>query len=454
MITADKSQVEQAFIFGFPLVFNLDQVGRYVETGVGANPAAPFNSFSHARALAGPADNFVSINNDTVYSMAQLDLSVGPVMLEVPDTAGRYYVLQFVDAWTNNFAYVGHRATGTEAGRFLIVPPAWGGVAPADATVIVSPTTVASIVGRWACDGEADLPAVHRLQDAASLTPLNPAATPAGIPAIDAAVPAEVQLLEKLRVWSQEFPPAVSDRAVLDGLAPTGITETGASPYLAASAETIAELGGALAASQAALIDYLRTGDVPVVNGWQLTYHFFDYNTDFFEVGTVNTPLFTSVPPEQKYQMRAAAALGGLWGNHSYEAAYASIYVDETGEQLDGANSYELRLDPMPPARAFWSLTMYSMPDFFLVENEIKRYSIGDRTPGLQHNDDGSLTIFMSATRPADPVKLANWLPAPAGPFRPLLRMYEPSTEIIDGSYVIPAITRVAAQASEEQSND
>ena len=100
MTSFDPTAVASAYALGIPLVFNLDQVLRYVETGVGANPAAPFNSFSHARALAGPADTFVSINNDTLYSMAQLDLSAGPLLLEVPDTAGRYYVLQFVYAWT------------------------------------------------------------------------------------------------------------------------------------------------------------------------------------------------------------------------------------------------------------------------------------------------------------------------------------------------------------------
>ena len=157
------SLATDGFLFGFPLVFNLDQVGRYVSTGVGANPAAPFNQFSHARQLAGPRDTFVTINNDTLYSMAQLDLSVGPVRLHVPDTDGRYYVLQFVDAWTNNFAYVGHRATGTAAGDFLLVPPGWTGDAPADATVIRVPTRVASIVGRWACAGDDDLPVVHAL---------------------------------------------------------------------------------------------------------------------------------------------------------------------------------------------------------------------------------------------------------------------------------------------------
>jgi hypothetical protein len=122
-LDANGELLTRAYLYGFPLVFNLDQVTRYVNQGVGGNPAAPFNTFSHARTLAGPADTFVTINNDTLYSMAQVDLGVGPVALHVPDTGGRYYVLQFVDAWTNNFAYVGHRATGTGEGDFLLVPP-------------------------------------------------------------------------------------------------------------------------------------------------------------------------------------------------------------------------------------------------------------------------------------------------------------------------------------------
>ncbi|MEP6650353.1 MAG: DUF1254 domain-containing protein, partial [Lapillicoccus sp.] len=111
MTPSNTATVADAFVYGFPLVYNLDQVRRYVDTGVGANPAAPLNTFSHARTLAGPADTFVTINNDTLYSMAQVDLSVGPVTLHVPDTQGHCYVLQFLDAWTNNFTYVGHRAT-------------------------------------------------------------------------------------------------------------------------------------------------------------------------------------------------------------------------------------------------------------------------------------------------------------------------------------------------------
>jgi hypothetical protein len=162
---------EAAWRYGYPLVENLRQIERYVTTGVGANPATTFNAFSHAEHLATPHDTFVSINNDTVYSMGPIDLGVGPVTLEVPDTGGAYYVLQFIDAWTNNFAYVGTRATGTGAGRFLLTPPGWDGDVEDGATQIRFPTRIGVIVGRWACDGPDDLPRVRSLQQATTLTP-------------------------------------------------------------------------------------------------------------------------------------------------------------------------------------------------------------------------------------------------------------------------------------------
>ena len=135
--------------------------------------------------------------------MAQIDLSVGPVSLHVPDTDGRYYVLQFVDAWTNNFAYVGHRATGTKSGDFLLVPPTWTGTPADQTTVIRFPTNIASIVGRWACGGDDDLPAVHALQDATTLTVVDSTGNSAGLPVPEPGVSQDLLFLEKLRIWSQ-----------------------------------------------------------------------------------------------------------------------------------------------------------------------------------------------------------------------------------------------------------
>jgi hypothetical protein len=440
--TKTTAQVTQAYLYGFPLVFNLDQVARYVTQGVGGNPAAPFNTFSHARTLAGPQDTFVTINNDTVYSMAQLDLSVGPVALHVPDTAGRYYVLQFVDAWTNNFAYVGHRATGTGEGDFLLVPPGWDGTAPDDHTLVRVPTTVASIVGRWAVAGDDDLPAVHALQDATTLTPIDADAVAVGLAAPDPGVPEELVFFEKLRVWSQQFPPADRDRPLQEGLAPLGITQVGSSPYATLSADDRTSLVAGLEEAKSALHTALVSGHSPEVNGWKLTFHAFDYNLDFFEVGALDDDRFKISDPKLRIVERAAAAMGGLWGNHPYEAAYIMTYVDDHGEQLTGARTYTLRLRPTPPVKAFWSLTMYSVPDFYLVENPIHRYSIGDRTAGVMLDDDGGLTITISHDRPSGKKEAANWLPSPPGDFRPVMRMYEPDASILDQTYEFPPILR------------
>ncbi|WP_125098841.1 DUF1254 domain-containing protein [Leucobacter chromiireducens] len=439
-MSAEQESSAQSYLYAFPLVFNLDQVARYVSTGIGANPAAPWNTFSHARTLAGPADTFVTINNDTVYSMAQLDLSVGPILLEVPETGGRYYVLQFVSAWTDNFAYIGHRATGSGPGRFLLVPADWEGTAPEGATVVRVPTRVASIVGRWAVSDEADLPAVHALQDATTLTPLEPGGSPRGLPEV-AAFPSEAETFwAKFQAWSTEFPPAPRD-AELQQQALALSSRVGSEEHRAAlTAET--------EAAAEVLAEVLRSGGGnALINGWNITYHSFDYNLDYFEVGVRAEPRFMITDPARRIVQRAGAALGGLWGNQAFEAAYVATYVDADGEPLSGEHEYALRLAPTPPVGAFWSLTMYDVPNSFLVANSAERYSIGDRTPGLVFEDDGALVITISASEPSDPKRRANWLPAPAGRFRPVLRMYEPAEAVLDGSYEIPAIERVAAGA-------
>lgn len=435
--------VTAAYLYGFPLVFNLEQVTRFVTEGVGATPASPFNSFGHSRELARPSDEFVSINNDTVYSMAQIDLSVGPVLLHVPDTDGRYYVMQFVDAWTNNFAYVGHRATGTAAGDFLLVPPGWSGDVPPNATVIRFPTRVGSIVGRWACSGSDDLPVVHALQDSSWLAQLDREAVAEGIPLPSEDVPANLLFLEKLRVWSQQFPPAERDLALQSSYSDVGITTVGSSPYLALPTGQAEALAAGVQAGEDKLTAVLTSGASPKVNGWMMTLHVFDYNLDFFEVGALDDPRYKITDPTQRIVERAAAAKGGLWGNHAYEAAYIMTYLDDRGEQLTGSRSYELHLPTLPPVDAFWSLTMYSLPNYFLVENSIDRYSIGDRTPGLVFDADGGLTLTMSHDRPTNPKAVANWLPAPAGEFRPILRMYEPREAVLSQTYVLPPITRI-----------
>lgn len=432
----------EAYVVGFPLVFDLEQVVRFTEEGIGGVPATPFNVFGHARELAGPEDTFVSINNDTVYSIAQVDLGVGPVRLSVPEAGDRYYVLQFVDAWTNNFAYVGTRATGGGAAEFLLLPPDpdEDDTAPG-IPAIRFPTRVGTIVGRWAVDGVDDLPAVHALQDALTLTQVRPTvAPPEGVPAVASGQSEALDFFEKLRVWSQAFPPAQRDRAALESYAPLGLV----SPYaIAEQPDGVREaLATGYALGKEALESALRTSS-GLVDHWMVNLHVFDYNLDFFEVGAIDAPEWKLIDPRTRYAHRAAAALGGLWGNHAYEAAYITTYEDAAGEPLSGEHRYRLRLSPAPPVGAFWSLTMYDLPHYYLVPNPLDRYSVGDRTPGLVYDDDGGLTITMSTTRPTDEKAAANWLPAPEGRFRPLLRLYQPGEDVLDGTYALPAIERI-----------
>jgi hypothetical protein len=431
----------EAFIYGFPLVFNLSQVDRFLNAGIGSVPATPMNAFGHASELAGPNETFVSINNDTVYSIAQIDVSGGPLRLDVPDSAGRYYVLQFVDAWTNNFAYVGHRATGTQAGSFLLVASDWEGDVPGGVAMIRLPTMVASIVGRWAVDRPDDMPAVRELQAQLRLTPTTDG-VPLGLPAPDPGVAEEIVFFEQLRVAVRAFPPAKRDLGYQQRFESLGLFGR-ESPYRAPEDELGAALRAGLALGRQRLESALQSGAAPEVNGWKLTYHVFDYNLDFFEVGALDDEQWKLPETPDRYIERAASARGGLWGNHGYEAAYAMSYNDGNGDLLDGTGRYELRFQTTPPVGAFWSVTMYDTPDFYLVNNPINRYSMGDRTPGLTHGADGSLTIVMQAEQPEDPDKRANWLPTPRGPFRPILRMYEPEPAVFDGSYQLPPILPV-----------
>ncbi|WP_327711331.1 DUF1254 domain-containing protein [Streptomyces sp. NBC_00464] len=436
----------EAYVYGYPLVFDLSMVETCLHKGFGSLPAAPFNQFSHSDRLADAEAHFVSVNNDTVYSIAQLDLSGGPVLLHVPDTDGAYYVLQFVDAWSNNFAYVGRRATGTEAGDWLVVPPGWAGTAPEDVRgVIDAPTTVVTIVGRNACDGPDDLERrVRALQEQLTLTHLEPGEHRTGLPAPDAGVPAELRFFEQLRVWMADFPPSAADRAYQDRFQPLGLLEEGPSPYVPAGSALVRALTEGLALGKERVEAASRSGAGDGGGGgWSMNPHLFDYNLDWFGVGTIDSPEWKIADREASYPARAAAARVGLWGNHGYEAVYAQTFHDAAGAPLSGAHRYELRFEESPPVDAFWSVTMYDTPDYFLVANPAGRYSIGDRTPGIVRADDGSLTIHISRERPADPAEAANWLPAPEGEFRPMLRLYMPQRAILDGKYEIPAVRRV-----------
>ncbi len=437
-----------AYLYGYPLVYNLHEIAKFPAGPNLARPEAlPYNTFGYARQLLDSSAHFVSPNNDTLYLVAMCDVRSDPLVLHVPDTHDRYYVLQFVDAWTNNFAYIGRRATGTAEGRYLLAPQDYSGPAPEGLQIIHAPTGLFAIVGRIAVSDAADLPATHALQDQFTLTSLSASqggATPhpaLGVPQVDPRVGEELMWWEELRAALAAFPPPAADAPFLAVCAKLGLTAS-ASPYIDPDPKLVEVLRAGRKAAEERLEAWIKEAVKPV-NGWQNTLRAFDYNNDYFEIGTLNEPEWTIPDRKVAYVTRAVAARAGLWGNHGYEAVYQIVYVDGDSRPLDSEHRYELRLPTPPPVDAFWSLTMYDAHEFYLVENPINRYSIGDRTPGLQIDADGSLTIYMQKDSPGSD-KESNWLPAPQqGAFRPMMRLYQPRQPILDGSYVLPAITIV-----------
>jgi hypothetical protein len=430
----------EAYIYGYPFVRSLGEIASFVAGGGSLGIQAPYNEFGHIRSLAGPEVTFVSPNNDTCYSIAMCDLRQGPLVLHVPEMGDRYYVLQFIDAWSNNFAYIGRRATGTREAEFLLAPRNYGGAIPPGMSVVRAPTEIVVIAGRIQVDGAHDLPAVRALQDQFTLTPVSEAeAAPEGVPAPDPRVGGELEWWERFRVALRAFPPPSADAPFLQLCEQFGLTEP-ESPYVDVDPQQAAVLAEGAKAGEAKIEELMKQIHASP-EGWQSAMHLFDYNLDYYEIGAIDAAEWKIADRTQAYVTRAVAARAGLWGNHGYEADYGLIWVDAGGVPLDGTHRYELRLATPPPVDAFWSLTMYDVPDFHLVANPIDRYSIGDRTPGLTTAEDGSITIYLQNTSPG-PARESNWLPTPTGAFRPILRMYQPRNEILDGTYILPAITR------------
>jgi hypothetical protein len=433
----------EAYIYGYPLVYSLHEIASFVAGSERFPMRAPYNEFGHARNLAGPEFKFVSPNNDTVYTIAMCDVRQGPLVLHVPDTADRYYVLQFIDAWSNNFAYVGRRATGTGEAEFLLAERSFSGEVPDGMRVIHAPTGIFVIAGRIQVDGEDDLDAAHVLQNQFTLTELpvyqgqEPGSPVEGAPTADPAAAGELEWWESFRVALAAFPPPEGDAEFLRLCDQFGLTAPD-TPYADLDPEQTALLVEGAKAGQAKIEELMKQIHTSPA-GWQSAMHMFDYNLDFFDVGALDSPEWKITDRTKAYVTRAVIARAGLWGNHGYEADYEAVWVDANGEPLEGSKSYNLHLATPPPVDAFWSLTMYDVPDFYLVANPIDRYSIGDRTPGLKIGDDGSLTIYIGKDSPGKD-RESNWLPAPDGPFRPLIRMYQPQKPILDGTYVLPPI--------------
>jgi len=389
-----------------------------------------FNMFRHYDRLFTPADTDIRTpNNDTPYSWAWLDLRAEPIILSVPAVDDRYYVNQWVDLYTHNFAYTGTRATGREAGNYLFAAPGWQGEVPAGINEMFrAETDVVMTLTRTGVDGEDDIPAMKAVQAGYRLTPLSafagtppPPPSPAlDWPAWDKDEAQGLGFIRYLNALLRLMPPVESEAAMMARFARIGI---GAG--LAFDAATLApDIRAAMAAGIAEAAAEFQAKVATETDSMKL-------------FGTRE-----QLGADYVYNRNGGAALGVL-GNTKEEAIYASQQTEPDGSPLDGRKNWSLRFAPggLPPVDFFWSISMYALPDRGLVPNAIDRYSLGDRTPGLQADADGGLTIWLQHESPGAG-RDSNWLPTPAGPFFFVARLYGPKAEALDGRWTLPPLVK------------
>jgi hypothetical protein len=429
-----------AVVYGYPLV--LVDVTKQVQTNVTTpehNGRAPINQFSSFLKYPTAAyRDVVRMNVDTLYSFAWLDLSKEPLVLSVPDTHDRYYLMPILDGWTDVFASPGKRTTGTKAGDFAIVGPNWTGTLPAGMKELKSPTNMAMIAGRTQANGSADYAAVNAIQKQYRLTPLSafekPYTPPAGVvdPQIDMKTPPVDQVnrmsaetfFNRLATLMTSNRPATADAPMLAKLAKIGVVPGRTFDISTLDPAVTKGLDGSVQTAVAKMAAAGKEIGTPA-NGWRvMPMTLADFGTD--------------------YDLRGEIALFGIGANLAKDAVYPTAFVDGDGQPLTGGNRYVLHFDKggLPPVNAFWSLTMYDA-ESFLTANPIHRYNISGWMP-LKYNPDGSLDVYIQHDSPGKQ-KESNWLPAPEGAFNVTLRMYWPKEAVLDGSWKPPAVEKVQA---------
>jgi hypothetical protein len=421
--TPDASAIAaDAFVWGLPMVVTM----RTMQT---LGPVIGVNHLYAQQQLSDASSrSVVAPNVDTLYDVTVLDLRNGPVVLSVPEIHDRYYTFQFVAMNTESFAYVGTRATGGEAGSWLIAPPGWNEAVPSGDQLIEAPTPLVFLLGRVLVLSADDLPTAQAVMAQMRLEPLTPQSGEAASPAsLLGAAPGKPQTVadagaaffdELGDVLAVSPPASEEDLAELARFAAIGV-----GPGLHPAADGTADERAALAkgvADGAERVKQELTSSTDTVNGWRSHPRLGQYGDDFL--------------------LRAAIAQAGWGANVPEEAVYVTSTQDANGDDFEGSRGYVMHFPAgqLPPAEAFWSLTLYA-PDMFLFDNPARRYAIGDRTPGLQTNPDGSLDVYLQQSAP--PGRESNWLPTPEGGFVLEMRIYLPEPAVLDGTYHLPGVT-------------
>jgi hypothetical protein len=431
----DFRAASDAYVYGYPLVTM--ELTRRVITNVAevAGTRGPMGQMIKMRAYPDASFRDVTAPNaDTLYTTAFFDVGDEAWVLSVPDMKGRYFLLPFLDGWTNVFAVPGSRTTGTQAQTFLITGPGWSGTVPVGMTELKSPTAIVWLLGRIYCTGTPeDYAEVHALQDAFKLQPLSTwgkdytAPTAKVDPAIDmkTAVRDQVNRLSTPEYFTlladlmKRNPPATADAPALARFKAIGLNPGQSFDGKALDSRWDRRLPQ---------LSYdrimLHLASLKRQNGWLFTTKTGLYGTDYIQ--------------------RALVTAIGLGANRPQDAVYPMSQRASLLEAYEGGEKYTLRFanGELPPVKGFWSLTMYDEQMFF-VANPINRYSMSLRT-NPKFEPDGSLVIHIQNESPGSD-RQANWLPAPRGKFHLMMRLYWPDENepsILDGSWVVPKVEK------------
>lgn len=431
---------QEAYTYGFPMVdMNRIMYDYYVDT-TSSQYAGQWNDIHNIARVYTPSDTAVQTpNSDTPYSQLGLDLRSQPMVLTLPKVdEGRYFSVSFIDAYTYDYALLGSRTTGNGGGTYLIAGPGWKDEKPAGIDeVITSATELNQVIFRTQLFNPADMDNVKKIQAGYKLQTLSdfekkPAPAPA--PVIDFPKPltpeAEKTSLDfyKLLDFSLEYAPVMpTEKDIRARFASIGLTGEGTFDPSKLDDATKAAFEAGMKASVTGLADFIKTDVV---------------------TGKVGSGKLFGTPEElgDNYLYRMAGAEIGIFGLPGAEAMYFPVKVDSAGVPLNAANGAKYTVTfpagQLPPVNAFWSTTMYRMPQSLLVENPINRYLINSpMTDQLKKNEDGSITLYLQNTSPgAD--KESNWLPAPGGPFQIVTRLYWPKPEVLDGKWLPPKVVK------------
>src|SRR6266700_6545168 len=427
----------QAFIYGFPYIYNARLRHNWVTgpAGPAAVPYAPVNHFWHATKPADAAHRDGSCpNNDTLYSLAWVDVSREPAILSHPNMGNRYFTFELMAFSSDNFGYVGQRSTGSGAGHFAITGPGWKGSLPAGVKKTrPSPTPWLLVLGRTLVDGQQDVPSVRALQEQYRLTPLSKWGKPrAKLPRRRAVYAPADPRHDPLAPWKSlntmlaENPPPPHHALLLDQFARIGI-----GPGLDVAAQPESVRRGLIRAAAVAMPllrqQFLSGGWATAVNGWRYRpQEEVRFGDDFL-------------------RRAADQSLAGISADDPAEAVYLVSFDDAAGRRLSPKRRYRLRFGPgeLPPVDAFWSLTAYTEQDMSLIPNPAGSYSVGDRTPGLKREPDGGLTIYLQPGSPGS-ARAANWLPTSGEhPWFVILRMYRPRRSVLQAKWRCPGLVKV-----------